>query len=250
MMNFPGLDPELATNCHYVEVSGVPLTDLRGNEHQFSIDECGFKVCKNEFKNALTRDQFNDPREKGGLVKGYLQETVEIVKKDLQADKTICFDWRLRSNDPADTNPEIPLDDIANARSYTLNPAGTVHCDYTYDSGLEQVYTYCTAKEREEFEQGTWRIRLINFWRPLKVVQDAPLALCDRRTVNLQDYIYVDGILPDKVEEEIFLRHTEKEKWYWLSDQSPHEQHLFVLWDSCRDGLGSCSVYSPRRRTS
>ena len=78
-----------------------------------------------------------------------------------------------------------------------------------------------------------------SFWRPLLPVHDAPLVLCDRRSVDAKDYIAVDDVMPDRVEEELFLKDGISVPWYWLDDQLPDESFLFVQWDSEREGLGS-----------
>jgi hypothetical protein len=75
---------------------------------------------------------------------------------------------------------------------------------------------------------------LINsIWRPLiDVVHDAPLALCDRRTVQRSDYLEVDKIHDDYLGENNYLQYNEAQRWFYKSDQRKDEPTVFLTWDS------------------
>ena len=73
-------------------------------------------------------------------------------------------------------------------------------------------------------------------WRPIRVVENAPLVLCDRRSVRKRELIEVDKVLPDKVEQAFFIHHNKDQKWYYLSRQAPEEVTLFVSWRPEGDG--------------
>lgn len=70
-------------------------------------------------------------------------------------------------------------------------------------------------------------------WRPLvPVVEDCPLALCDRRTVPKSDLVEADKIHHDHLEEGYYIKYNPAHEWYWLSRQRSDEVTLFVTWDS------------------
>ena len=95
ILNFPDLDPETSTNCQYEEIDSVLFTDIRGREDEFSIDQCGFQVCRNHFDFAPTLEHFNDPQEKERAVQRYLGDVIAFVQRTMKSDKVICFDWRV-----------------------------------------------------------------------------------------------------------------------------------------------------------
>ncbi|KAI0415003.1 hypothetical protein F5X98DRAFT_232502 [Xylaria grammica] len=89
---------------------------------------------------------------------------------------------------------------------------------------------------------------IINVWRPLSIVGNTPLLLCDRRTVLKDDLIEVDKVLSDKVEKSYFLFHKEYHSWYYISGQRTDEVAIFPTWlsdsqncfaDCCPHGAGA-----------
>lgn len=73
-------------------------------------------------------------------------------------------------------------------------------------------------------------------WRPLvSVVEDAPLTLCDRRSVQRADFMPFDRVMSDRVGEMMYLTHSPTHQWYWMSKQTPDEPVLFITWDSQTD---------------
>lgn len=104
---------------------------------------------------------------------------------------------------------------------------------------LGQVYRYLTPGERELFEAGALRAKLVNVWRPLcDVVKQWPLAFCDRRTVCEDDMVEVDRPASRFVDYGCYIRHNPSQKWYWLSNQYPSEPYVFLVWDSA-SGVGA-----------
>lgn len=70
-------------------------------------------------------------------------------------------------------------------------------------------------------------------WRPLNyVITDSPLALCDARTVSVDDVIAVDQVTPSYVFDLYQLKHSDRQQWYWMSEQTPQEMAIFVQFDS------------------
>lgn len=67
------------------------------------------------------------------------------------------------------------------------------------------------------------------------MVRDAPLALCDRRSVQTNDALEIDEVLPTHVEMEAFVKYRKHHEWYWLADQKPDEPAMFITWDSTSD---------------
>ena len=76
-------------------------------------------------------------------------------------------------------------------------------------------------------------IRDISVWRPLyRSIQDCPLAFCDAQTINEDDLLATDRVAPDLVFELYSVKYNPRQKWYWLSGQTPEEVAMFVQFDS------------------
>jgi hypothetical protein len=81
-------------------------------------------------------------------------------------------------------------------------------------------------------------------WRPLRhPVEDCPLAFCNAQTIEDDDLLPVDRVTRDLVFELYYVKHSPRQKWYWLSRQTPDEIAVFVQFDSE-------SVHQKKRITS
>lgn len=67
-------------------------------------------------------------------------------------------------------------------------------------------------------------------------MKNAPLVLTDRRSVQADDLLEVDKVLPDKIEKAYYVKHKTYHKWYWFSDQTPDDLALFKTWTLSRNG--------------
>lgn len=75
-------------------------------------------------------------------------------------------------------------------------------------------------------------------WRPLyHTIEDCPIAYCDARTVSEDDLLAADRVHPDFVFELYYLKHHPRQKWYWLSNQTPDEIAVHVQFDSSASKL-------------
>jgi hypothetical protein len=63
-------------------------------------------------------------------------------------------------------------------------------------------------------------------------VEDNPLAMCDYRTVDLNDLIAADRIIPTRVGEIYYLKHNANQKWYWANKMRPDELVTMAMYDS------------------
>jgi len=79
-------------------------------------------------------------------------------------------------------------------------------------------------------------MKIVTCWRPLiPVVEDAPLAFCDRRSVAIDEPVACDKVMEDYVDESFYLKYNPAHKWYYLSHQTQEEVAVFVVWDSKKD---------------
>ncbi|KAF2269253.1 hypothetical protein CC78DRAFT_453765, partial [Lojkania enalia] len=75
-----------------------------------------------------------------------------------------------------------------------------------------------------------------SLWRPLvDVVKDAPLAFCDRWSIELDEPVPCNKAMEDYVDESYYLKYRASHKWFWLSNQTRDKVAAFVIWDSKSD---------------
>jgi hypothetical protein len=93
------------------------------------------------------------------------------------------------------------------------------------------------------------RWSMFSIWRPLRRVTRDPLALSDRRSFPVSDYIPVKLVEPNAKslhetegpthETETYLAYGSNEHdWYWIWDMQPEEVLVIQLFDSEAEGKG------------
>lgn len=97
LFGYPTTDSTKITNCEYSVVDNVPFQDVRKVVVQHVLDMTGFTFLKHASGYFVSPDDFesagNDPDNE--QVVNYLEETLDLVKRELCAMKVICFDWRV-----------------------------------------------------------------------------------------------------------------------------------------------------------
>ncbi|KAJ5113780.1 hypothetical protein N7456_002314 [Penicillium angulare] len=173
-----------SSNCEYTEHNNILLHDVEELQNHSDLEVTGFKFLHAPSNATLESQDLEDAAKAPTAIQPYLSETVDLVKDELNADKVICFDWRLRRrNTPKQEPVEAPHD--------------------------------------------------LDVWRPLiSVVEDAPLALCDRRTIQKEDLILVDKIHPGYWEEGLYMKNQAYHKWFWKPQMTCNDVILFISWDS------------------
>lgn len=105
--------------------------------------------------------------------------------------------------------------------------------DQTREGGLHRIRYHLLDEEAIKYLDGTWRLRIVNCWRPLVNSADGqPLAMCDYYSVNQADLRAADRASREYVGEIYYLHYNEAQRWYWISHQTPEELLIFVNYDS------------------
>jgi hypothetical protein len=170
----------------------------------------------------------------------------ELVKSRTGASDVRVFDPFLRGPEAARRNPGA-----------ITAPAGMVHVDYTHDSG-PRWFDRILGEEADRLRGR--RFAIINVWCPITgPLQDHPLAMCDVRTIDADDYrpSYTCGrrdesglATPDGdvYETETYaLRHNPAHRWYYAPDMMPDEALLLKNYESQGDGVARFTPHTAFR---
>ncbi|KAH8586902.1 hypothetical protein B0O99DRAFT_46141 [Bisporella sp. PMI_857] len=234
LYGFPDIEPSARTNCKF-HMMNVNVRSIREKEQDFKISDAGFQILHHRSQLQLSAEQFESGPDAQALAEKYMTEMMQVVQSELHALKVFCIDWRLRRN-------QTVANDAKPARDRASNVASIVHCDYSFDGGQDRLHIHLAASELSEAQSRAFTVVIVNAWRPLRTVQNAPLVVCDRRSVKCGDVIEVDKVLADKVEKGLYAFHKDYHQWYWLPDQTPDEVIIFVSWlDRSQNGTDSVS---------
>ena len=174
------------------------IHDMRPISSDVSLDTQGFALVE---QRSAVQDFWDDDE----VRRVYYPEAERVIKQVTGASRVFIFDHlqRRRVTGLQDRAPGGPR-----------QPATRVHVDHTARSGPQRVRDLL-PDEAEELLKG--RVQVINFWRPLfSPLQDAPLAVCDSRTVAAEDLVPSDLVYKERVGETYSVRYNPAHQWYYV----------------------------------
>jgi hypothetical protein len=191
------------------------------------LDSSGFEQIAH--RSAFVEwSEYQDPR----LVEAvYYPEVVEAVRAHTGARKVVVFDHTLR-------------DSGARPGAAALRePVRRVHDDQTFASAPRRLAKHLPPDEAAS--QLHRRFAIVNFWRPIGgPVQQAPLAMCDARSIEIGDLIPSDLVYRDWIGETYSFAYNPRHRWYWYPGQTPDEATLLKIYDSRTDGVARLTAHT------
>ncbi|KAF9018239.1 hypothetical protein BDZ89DRAFT_976017 [Hymenopellis radicata] len=189
----------------------VPMHDLRQEGHRPSLDTEGYTW------QSLPFDGLDGAP---GWEERYARECSEWLKDFIGAQTCVPMNTQIRRRDSGSDGQ--PVNDVE-VRS--KQPVPAVHVDVSRERAVQRLL----GALGPDFDVEGRRIALINIWRPLRgPVMDAPLAVCDARTVDVADM----DATTDRFGGGYFLKQTPKMKWSYIRDQTADEIIVFRQFDS------------------
>lgn len=196
----------------------VPIHDLRGIEAELSLDREGFELLGQV---SAVRNFYDDDE----LRSVYYPEAERFIADATGASRVFIFDHTVRRRvaGASDRGAGVPR-----------QPATRVHVDHTARSGPQRVRDLL-GDEAEDLLQG--RVQIINLWRPIRgPLRDAPLAVCDARSVAPADLVPSDLVYHDRIGETYAVTYNPAHRWFYVPEMQPDEVLLLKCFDSETDG--------------
>ena len=172
-----------------------------------------------------------DFQDAGRVESVYYPEVVAAVRGRTGARRVVVFDHTLRDSGAA-------------SGSATLRePVRRVHDDQTFESAPRRLARHLSVEEAAA--QLHRRFAIVNFWRPIGgPVEQAPLALCDARSIEPADLIPSDLVYPGWAGETYSFAANPRHRWYWYPNQTPDEATLLKIYDSRSDGVARLTAHT------
>jgi hypothetical protein len=162
----------------------------------------------------------------------YYPEAERLLKDVTGAHRVLVFDHTVRRRVPG-------AEDRQNA---LRQPVARVHVDHTEKSGPQRVRDLL-PDEANELLRG--RVQIINLWRPIRgPLRDAPLAVCDARSVAPEQLVASDLVYPNRVGETYSVTFDPAHRWFYVSAMQPDEGLLLKCYDSETDGRARFAPHS------
>ena len=191
-----------------------------------SLDNHGFALVR---QTSAVRDFYNEDE----LRQTYYPEAERLVAEATGAARVIVFDHTLRRR-------------IWGAEDRTAGtprqPVARVHNDYTEKSAPQRVRDLMGADAEALLQR---RYEIVNVWRPITgPLRDAPLGVCDARSVAPSDWVPSALIYRDRQGETYAVRYNPAHRWFYVPDMMPDEALLLKCFDSAADGRARYAPHS------
>jgi len=193
------------------------IHDLRPIASDLGLDTQGFALLE---QRSAVQDFWDDDE----VRRVYYPEAERFLAEVTGASRVFIFDHlqRRRVSGLKDRTTGGPR-----------QPATRVHVDHTARSGPQRVRDLL-PDEAEELLKG--RAQVINMWRPLFTpLQDAPLAVCDSRTVAADDLVPSDLVYRQRVGETYSVKYNPGHQWFYVPEMQADEAILIKCYDSAAD---------------
>lgn len=201
-----------------LEPHKMQIHDLRPIADQLSLDVQGFALAE---QRSAVRDFWDNDE----VRRVYYPEAEAFIKQVTGAGRVFIFDHLQRRRVPGV---------VDYSRRGPRQPATRVHVDHTDRSGPQRVRDLL-GDEAEDLLRG--RVQVINLWRPIldEPLRDAPLAVCDSRTLKPGDLVPSDLVYRDRVGETYSVRYNPDHTWYYVPQMRRDEGLLLKIADTRTD---------------
>jgi hypothetical protein len=209
--------PEAARSNMEYEPHTVRIHDMRPITSEIALDNQGFALVE---QRSAVHDFWDDEE----VRRVYYPEAERFLAEATGASRVFIFDHLQRRRVPGLTD---------RTAGGPRQPATRVHVDHTARSGPQRVRDLM-GDEAEELLRG--RVQVINLWRPIRgPLRDAPLAVCDARTVDPNDLVPSDLVYRERVGETYSVTYNPAHRWYYVPEMRRDEALLLKIADTKTD---------------
>ncbi len=175
---------------------------------------------------------FKDFYTPGAVERDYYPEMERLVLAHTGARRAVVFDTNVRHAPSAGT-----------PTTFLGKPARLVHNDYTTFSAPQRVRELLGPESAGPALER--RYAFVNLWRPIVgPLRDAPLALCDARSVAPETVVVSALIYPDRRGEVYRLTYSPQHRWVYFPDMGAEELVFIKCYDSIEDGRARFSAHT------
>jgi hypothetical protein len=194
---------------------GFGVTDVSGDEAQYSLDSHGFQYCSH-------KSVENDFTDEEAIRRIYYPECEELLKAVTGASRVHIFNHKVRRG-PTQWH-HLGLKNLANR-----GPVTRTHVDQSY-TGAELRLRWEFPDEADELVKR--RYQIINIWRPIETVLKDPITVASAESVPDADLVGAEMIEDDFKGESWVVRHNPKHRWFYKYRMTPSDVLLIKCFDS------------------
>ncbi|KAI0433133.1 hypothetical protein F5Y09DRAFT_299734 [Xylaria sp. FL1042] len=201
----------------------VWITDIRGHEESFTLDEHSFTALPGVFNLSI---DFLKPAD---ITEKYLPWVKDLILQQIpRSVRVTIFDYTIRKASKTKT---------ANRQVHKI------HIDQSPKGAFLRARRHLPAKDTVAIEKGEAQFLIINVWRPIfRPVNDHPMTVAEFRSLRTVDLVPVRQVSPDYVGETYVIKHRDGQRFRYWSDMTPDDVLLIQCFDSREQSLedGAC----------
>jgi hypothetical protein len=199
------------------DTRSVSIADARRLASAPSLATEGFELC--EAPTAVSA--FDD---EAAISRIYYPQLAELARAVTGARFAYVFDHLVRKREQG----AAALTFGRRVSGSRPSANGRVHNDYTELSGPRRM-----AQVLGDDAVHAGRFAIVNVWRPIsEPLVDAPLALCDARSVDERDLVTADVHYASRTGEIYLVTHSSRHRWFYYPAMRRREVLVFKQFDS------------------
>ena len=203
------------TNERPHKAHNFTVTDVSGDEANYSLDQNGFQYVRQESQEKEFVDE-------NAIQATYYEECKQLLKEVTGASRVHIFNHKVRRG-PTQWH-HLGLKNLANR-----GPVTKTHVDQSYD-GAELRLRWEFPEEGDELMKK--RYQIINVWRPIETIMKDPIAVADAKSVPDCDLVEAVMVENDFHGKQWVVRHNPKHQWYYKHMMNPQDVLLIKCFDS------------------
>jgi hypothetical protein len=191
---------------------------------EFELERQGFRFVRHDTR---VTDFFDEAE----VRRVYYREMENLVKAESGASRVVVFDHTLRTGDDA-MRQQLKIREVV----------PRVHNDYTEWSAPQRVRDILPDEADDLLKR---RFAVVQVWRPIRhPVESSPLAMCDARSISLDDLVISERRYPGRVGQTYAIVYNPDHKWFWFPRMRRDEAIVFKVFDSSKDGRARWSAHT------
>src|ERR1700720_775185 len=191
---------------------------------EFELERQGFRFVRHDTR---VTDFFDEAE----VRRVYYREMENLVKAESGASRVVVFDHTLRTGDDA-MRQQLKIREVV----------PRVHNDYTEWSAPQRVRDILPDEADDLLKR---RFVVVQVWRPIRhPVESSPLAMCDARSISLDDLGMWERRYPERVGQTYAIVYNPDHKWFWFPRMRRDEAIVFKVFDSSKDGRARWSAHT------
>ncbi|BAZ37118.1 hypothetical protein NIES4101_30390 [Calothrix sp. NIES-4101] len=209
------------------ETRKLPIRNAREISQNLSLDREGFAFVAHH---SHVRDFYDDLE----IQHVYYPEAEQLLKEVTGATQVVIFDHTLRN-----------AQRLQDGDTWIKEPVKRVHNDFTAKSGYTRARRELAARGIDHIDELLQqRFAIINIWRPITLVAESPLTVCDARSIAPTDLVAGDLVYRDRIGETYAVTYNPTHQWFYFPQMQPDEALLIKCFDSAEDGRARFAAHT------